>query len=140
MMRSSFQLLAVGVAAAFWVSMTLSLAAWVARDAQARGSSQPTTWALAAVFTPVGLPYYLYKRYRHPGLDRRYDPPTRRERAVATWASANLGALLGIGLFSPPDPYTQILLLPFVFVSLLPLAYLLMYRGTYRSLRERIGG
>jgi len=90
------------------------------------------------VFTPLGLPYYLYKRYRHPKLDHRYEPPTQRERVGATWASASLGALLLIGLFAPPDPFTQILLLPLVFVSLLPVAYLVVYREAYRSFHERI--
>jgi len=37
------RLVLFGGAIAFWVSMALSVGLWVTHDAQARGSSQPTT-------------------------------------------------------------------------------------------------
>ncbi|MFD1586189.1 hypothetical protein ACFR9U_04290 [Halorientalis brevis] len=106
---------------ALWLSMAVSLASWVAADAAARGSAQPRTWAVAAVFTPIGLPYYLYKRRQ---LSPRSRPPTHRERWAATWASAGVVSFLIGALVSPPDPSTQILTWTGLFPICLLLAYL----------------
>lgn len=121
----------------YYVLMVVSLGLWVTRDARARGSKQPLTWGFASVFTPIGLPYYLYKRYRNAGLDER-ETTTRVDRVLAMWASASLAAfLLGV-ILSPPDPFSQIRVTLIVFLVFLPGAYLLIYRGKYRMLQQSI--
>jgi hypothetical protein len=122
----------------YWLTMVGSLGAWVTRDARARGSDQPVSWALASVFTPIGLPYYLYRRYRRAGFGERESPPTR-DRILATWASATLGAFLAGAIFSPPDPLSQIRYTLGGFLVLLPSSYLLVYRGGYRRIRDWLG-
>ncbi|MFC7071689.1 hypothetical protein ACFQJ7_09590 [Halovenus rubra] len=114
--------------------MVLSLGLWVIRDARARGSKQPYTWALVSVFTPVGLPYYLYKRYRNAGLKKR-ETTTRLDRVLATWASASFGAFLLAAILTPPGPFSQIRVMLIVF---LPGMYLLVYRRKYRMLQQSI--
>lgn len=131
---------AFAVFALFWASMALSLDLWVFRGAGARGSSRPALWALASVFTPVGLPYYLFRRFRRGGFGDRERPPTGRDRLLATWAAASLVAF-GVGsVASPPDPFSQLLYTLGALCATLPLAYLLLYRGGRRSASTRTGG
>ncbi|SDJ30272.1 hypothetical protein SAMN05216226_10242 [Halovenus aranensis] len=121
----------------YYVLMVFSLGLWVIRDARTRGSKQPYTWALVSVFTPIGLPYYLYKRYRNVGLEKR-ETTRRVDRVLATWASASLGAFLLAAVLTPPDPFSQIRVMLIVFLVFLPGAYLLVYRGKYRMLQQSI--
>lgn len=130
---------AFGAFVLLWASMVLSLGLWVARDARARGSDWPILWALSSVFTPVGLPYYLFRRFRRNGLDERATPPTRLDRLLATWAVATLLASFGGSLLSPPDPVSQLLYTVGCLLATLPFAYLLLYRGGYRVAVERVG-
>lgn len=120
---------------AFYSSMILSVGLWVIRDARARESDQPITWAVALVFTPIGLPYYLYRRYRRAGLSERQTPPTKRDRLLTAWASASLGSFLLSALLAPPDPVSQILFILVGLGILLPVVYLLIYRGKHQTIR-----
>jgi hypothetical protein len=129
---------AFGLFFLLWGSTVLALGLWVARDARERGSDQPVVWALASVFTPIGLPYYLWRRYRRSGLGDRAGPRSRTDRIVATWASAGLCAFLGGAVLAPPDPITQAVYGGGVLAVSLPLAYLLVYRGGYRTVTDRI--
>jgi len=125
----------LALTAIFWLSMIVSLGLWVFRDSRARGSDQPLVWAFASVFTPVGLPYYFYRRYRQAGLGTRKGT-TRSDRPLAVWASASVGAFLISAFLSPPDPFSQILYTLISFSILLPGAYLIVCRGGYRRFRE----
>jgi hypothetical protein len=136
---SDLVIVASAVFAVFWLSTALSVGLWVARDARARGSDQPVVWALASVFTPFGLAYYLYRRYRRAGIGRRSSPPTTHERVLATWASASLASFLGSSVLAPPDPFTQILVAIALLGPLLPLTYVLVFRGAYRTVLDRVG-
>lgn len=127
------------VFALLWVSMVLSIGLWVVRDARARGSGRPKLWALASVFTPIGLPYYLYRRHRRAGLGDRAAPPTTVDRLAATWAAASLAAFFGGSLFAPPDPFSLLVYTLAFFVPALLAAYVLVYRGGYRVAAERVG-
>ncbi|WP_379699556.1 hypothetical protein [Halopelagius fulvigenes] len=61
------------------------------------------------MFTPVGIPYYLFRRFRRGGFGDRERPPTGRDRLLAAWAAASLVAF-GVGsVVSPPDPFSQLL-------------------------------
>lgn len=121
----------MSVMALYLLSMAVSL--WIIRDAKDRGSNIPYLWAFASILTPIGLPYYLYKRYRQAGLGER-ETITKFDRFLATWASASVGAFLVSAFLGPPDPYSQIQILLGVFVVFLVSAYFLFYRGKYRRL------
>jgi len=127
----------LALTAIFWFSMIVSLGLWVFRDSRARGSDQPLVWAFASVFTPVGLPYYFYRRYRQAGLGTR-KVTTRADRRLAVWASASVSAFLMSALLSPPDPLSQILYTLISFSILLPSVYLFVYRGGYQRFQELI--
>lgn len=116
------------------LSMFLSVGVWVFRDARAHGNDQPSLWAIySVVLYPFALLYYLYKHYRRASLDRRAEPPTKSDRFLAMWANASNIAFLGGFLLGKTDIgvvtiYTYILL-----GVLLPVMYLLVYRGGYRT-------
>lgn len=130
---------AFGAFVLLWASMVLAAGLWVARDARARGSDRPMLWSLASVFTPVGLPYYLFRRFRRNGLGERASSPTRLDRLLATWTAATLAASFVGSVLSPPDPFSQLLYTLGTLCVTLPLAYLFLYCGGYRRATKRIG-
>lgn len=95
---------------------------WVTRDARARGSSMPRHWGLAAVATPVGLPYYLYLRARSSRLEPRDSPRTQTDLALRAIAAAVVTAMLVATLLAPPDPMTQAIYLVATAVPLAAIA------------------
>lgn len=113
---------------AVFLATLAAVAWWVARDADARGSTRPRVWGLAAGLTPIGLPYYLFSRARHRGFEDRRTPPTRLDRLLATWASAGLVALLVGSVLAPPDPFAQAYWYLVGFAALLPVAWLVVGR------------
>lgn len=129
--------LAVAIAL-LYLSMFASFGLWLARGP---GVSKSTLagWLVAVFFTPVGLPYYCYRRVRGdtPGPDR--SDATRTDRLLATWAVASITAFLFGALFSPPDPFTQLwYMLGTLFVTV-PGAYVFVYRDGYSRLRSSSG-
>jgi len=126
------------VNAALWLSTTAALCWWLYRDASARGSRTPTGWALSGAFVPLVLPYYLYKRRRGPVLSQRERSVDRLDRRLGTVVTAGLGAFLVGLIVTPPDPVLQFVVFPLLFLTLLPVAYVLVYRGGYRRLAARL--
>lgn len=121
--------------AAFMLSIALSIGLWVFRDARARGSDQPVMWALVSGgFIPFGLCYYFYSRYRRKGLSQRGESPTTYDRLLAMWASAGFTVFAGQSVVLPPDIYLSIIGTYGLLVVLLPVMYLLVYCGTYRTI------
>jgi len=133
----TISIVAMSVMALYLLSMAVSLSLWVIRDAKDRGSNIPYLWAFASILTPIGLPYYLYKRYRQAGLGER-ETVTKFDRLLATWASASVGAFLVSAFLGPPDPYSQIQILFGVFVVFLVSAYFLFYRGKYGKIQQLV--
>lgn len=129
-----------GSYAVFLLSVSLSIGLWVFRDARARRSDQPFQWAMVSVFLfpPLGPLYYLYKRYRRSGFDDRIEPPTKYDRFLAMWANASFIAYIGGPTFSSIDIGTSIIYTYIWLGVLLPIMYLLVYRGGYRTVVDRI--
>lgn len=122
----------------FLLTVQVSLMVWVYRDARARGSDRPGYWT-ALTIPPIGvLGFPRYLHHRHRRLGDRAKPPTRLGRLLATVASAGLAAMLLGTVLTPPDPYSQITWLSVGFLALLPPAYVLVYRGTYRQILRRL--
>ncbi len=115
----------------YWLVTVVSLGWWVARDASARGSDHPIRWAVAAVATPVGLPYYLYRRFRRAGLGAS-GTHSQLDRLLGTVASATVGGLLAGAAFGPPDPFSQVRVAATSAAVLLPVAYLFVSRQWHR--------
>lgn len=131
----------VGSYAVFGLSIMLSIGLWVFRDARARGSDQPFLWGIFSVllFPPLGPLYYLYRRYRRASMSRRAEPPTKYDRFLAMWANAGTIAYLGGVSLSPPDIFAPIIYTYILLVVLLPIMYLLVYLGGYRSVLQWVG-
>ena len=111
----------------------VSLSYWIRLDATARGSSSPLFWAvLVPIFWPAILYYLLVFR---PSNERRY-PPTRWQGFAWMFAVCCFGTNALVPILSPPDPFTQVLYTPVIFVILLLLTYLLVYRRRYGRLPE----
>ncbi|EMA29282.1 DUF7534 family protein [Haloarcula japonica] len=108
-----------------WATTVGSIGLWTYRDARARESGSPVVWAIGIVFALFILPYYLYRR------GTRAHPPERLDHGLMTLASAGVGAFVVGAVLGPPDPVTQLYYLPAAFAGLLPVAYLLVYRGGY---------
>lgn len=79
------------------------LGVWVYRDAAAREGDIPLAWAVASVLTPIGLPYYLYRRYRTDVFAEREPVPTVDRLLQIAVTSSIIGFVL-MSYFSPPDP------------------------------------
>jgi hypothetical protein len=129
----------IGSYTVFLLSIMLSIGLWVFRDARARGSDQPFLWAMVSVFffPPLGPLYYLYRRYRRAGFDDRTEPPTKSDRFLAMWANASFIAYVGAPIFSPIG--VTALIYTYIWLGvLLPVMYLLVYRGGYRTVVDRI--
>lgn len=116
-----------------WASVFLAVGLWVFRDARDRGTRRAAGLALASVVVPFVLPYYLYRRSRSAG-ESRSDPPAPVDRGLATWGAAGLAAIAVGAVFAPPDPFSQAIYALGSLVPVLPVAYLLVYRGWYRNL------
>lgn len=102
-----------------YLAGAIGVGLWITRDARARGSSIPIQWGIAAVVTPIVIPYYLYLR-RGSRLGPRDAPMTRTERALRAVGVSVLAALLVATILGPPDPVTQAYYFPgtaFVFVT-----------------------
>jgi hypothetical protein len=130
----------VGSYAVFGLSILLSIGLWVFRDARARGSDQPFLWAMISVllFPPLGTLYYLYRRYRREGIGCRAKPPTKYDRFLAMWVITGNVAYLGGAFSSPPDVFVAIIYTYIFLGILLPVMYLLVYRGGYRTVLDRV--
>jgi len=116
-----------GVAALVWATTVGSIGLWTYRDARARESGSPVLWEVGLVFALVLFPLYFYLR-----RPERNTPPARLDRGLATLASSGVSAFLVGAVFSPPDPITQASYLTVCYAVLLPLAFLLVYRGGSR--------
>ncbi|MFC7202413.1 hypothetical protein ACFQJC_02725 [Haloferax namakaokahaiae] len=119
---------------AFQASILISLGWWVARDASARGFDHTLLLGTVSALTPIGLPYYLYMRYRTADQTRQR-PASKTDRLLSTWASAGVAAFLTSAVLAPPDPFSQLFYELAGLAILLPCAYFLVYRGGYRRIR-----
>ena len=124
-----------------WLSGVAALFQLISRDARARDSDQPGTWALAVVVAlPLALPYYAYSVSLTQRLGARATPPDHIDRLLATWANGCLGAILAGSVLAPPDPFSQLRAVWLALVVSLPVSYLLVYRGGSQLVLKRLGG
>jgi sec-independent protein translocase protein TatC len=130
----------IGSYAVFGLSILLSIGLWVFRDARARESDQPFLWAIFSVllFPPLGPLYYLYRRSRRAGIGCRSEPPTNYDRFLAMWVIAGNIAYFGGAFSSPPDVFVTIIYTYIFLGVLLPVMYLLVYRGGYRTVLDQV--
>jgi hypothetical protein len=112
---------------------------WVFRDSRARGSDQPFFWGIgSALLSPFFPLYYLYRRYRRAGLGCRAESPTKYDRLLAMWVNASFIALI-VGLRSGGIEPGLVVTHTYVLLGvLLPIMYLLVYRGEYRTVLDRV--
>jgi cytochrome bd-type quinol oxidase subunit 2 len=118
----------------FFVATAGLLAYWTHRDATAHGVERPALWVLAVLAVPFGVVVYLVVRR---GWERER-PRTDGVRAAETALFAILGALVLGTVLTPPDPFTQAVAMPALSLALLPVAYLLYYRGGITTFRDEL--
>jgi sec-independent protein translocase protein TatC len=121
--------LAVGFALTvlFWLGTVPAMAYWAASEAGARAGS--ALWTFVYLTTGFGALHYAYVRFVQADMGARDIPPARRERLAAAYVVAAPLAFLAGAVVSPPDPVTQILAFPPLFVVTLAATVLLVTRG-----------
>lgn len=124
---------------AIFFSSIILTGVWIFRDARARGSDQPLLWATnSVVLHPFAPLYYLYRRHRGAGLNRRSKSPTKYDRFLSMWVTAAYLAHLGGLILSQPDIGVAVVNTYLYLVVLLPVMYLLIYREIFWTVLERI--
>ena len=76
------------------------------------------------LLTGIGLIYYAWVRYVKNDWEPRTEPADRRERLVTAYSLAVLLAFVVGAFVTPPDPVTQVLSLPPLFVVSFVISYL----------------
>lgn len=127
MSLSTQLLLQAAPALLVFVVIWVSIGYWIYADALARGCSDAAAfrWAVvSAVVIPIGAVYLFTVR----GSDERNYPRTRRERLAGTLAGSGLVALVASAVLAPPDPVTQLRVLPVAFAVIAAATYLYEFR------------
>lgn len=124
---------------AIFFSSIILTGVWIFRDARARGSDQPLLWATnSMVLYPFVPLYYLYRRHRGAGLSRRSKSPPKYDQLLAMWVNAASLAHFGGLILSQPDVGVAVVTTYLFLVVLLPVMYILIYRGILWTMLERI--
>ena len=104
-----------------------AMAYWAAAEAGARTGS--AVWTFVYLVTGFGALHYAYVRFVRADMGARDIPPARRERLATAYVVAAPLAFLASAVVSPPDPVTQILAFPPLFVVTFAATVLLVTRG-----------
>lgn len=117
-------LLAVTIAltVVIYVGFLVALAYWARAEAGARSGSVLSTFLFLHV--GYGLVYYVWVRYVQNDWESRTEPADRREQLATAYSIAVLLALVVGAVVTPPDPFTQVLVLPPLFVLSFVVSYL----------------
>ncbi|WP_436907114.1 DUF7534 family protein [Halosimplex marinum] len=113
---------AVGLTALVLFADLFVLAYWARSEARAGDSSTLNVFLYFA--TAVGAVHYWYVRFVRGDSDPREAAPSRRERLAGTYATAVVVAFLVGAVVSPPDPVTQVVYFPPLFVGSFAAAWL----------------
>ncbi|WP_246022853.1 hypothetical protein [Halosimplex halophilum] len=113
---------AVGLTALVLLAQPFVLAYWARSEARAKGSS--TLDIFLYMQLAVGVVHYWYVRFGRGDSGPRDSPPTRRERLAGTYAMAVVAGFVVGAVVSPPDPITQVLYFPPLFVGSFAAAWL----------------
>jgi len=120
--------LLAGVIGLALLASAVAIVAAVSRDAAARGVSEPRRSLLsvgAALFpVPVLVAYALLA----PRIGERSEPVPRVDRIAGWLAASAVLATVGGALFSPPDPFTQLRDVVWLFVALAVSLYIPVFR------------
>jgi len=100
---------------------------WARGEASARGVS--TAWTLVYMGTGVGALHYAFVRFGRQDRDAPGSLSGRRERLAGTYVASLLVAQVLNTVLTPPDPITQVLTLPPLFVAVFAIAVLLVTRA-----------
>jgi sec-independent protein translocase protein TatC len=108
------------------VGNLIALCYWARAEATARGVS--TLWTFVMLTSGFGLIYYVWVRYIRNDWTARTRPADRRERFVTAYSVGVLLAFVVGAFVTPPDPFTQLLTFPALFVGSFLLSLLLVMR------------
>ena len=106
---------AVALTVAILVGNLVALSYWARAEATARDGS--VLWTFVALATGFGLVYYVWARYVRDDWASRTQAADRRERLATAYSLAVLLSFVIGALLTPPDPVTQVLALPPLFVG-----------------------
>jgi sec-independent protein translocase protein TatC len=118
---------------AILVGNLVALSYWVRAEAAARNGSVLGTFVMLA--TGFGLVYNIWVRYVRTDWESRTQPADRRERLVTAYSLAVLTAFVVGALVTPPDPFTQVLTFPPLFLGSFAVSYLFVSRRAVRGER-----
>jgi len=105
---------AIALTVVIYVGNLVALVSWARAEAGARNGSVFLTFLF--LLTGIGQVYYAWVRYVQNNWDPRTEPADRRERLVTAYSLAFILAFLVGALVTPPDPMTQVLALPALFI------------------------
>ena len=113
------------------VGNLVALGYWARAEGSARDGS--TLWTFIMLSSGYGLVYYVWVRYLRNNWAARTQPADRRERLVTAYSVAVLLAFVVGAFLTPPDPFTQVLTFPALFVGTFVLSFLLVSRDSVGS-------
>ena len=111
-----------------YVGNLVTLSYWARSEARARNGS--VLWTFIFLVTGFGLVYYVWVRYVRNDWESRTQPADRRERLVTAYSLAVLLSFVVGAFVTPPDPMTQVMALPPLFVVSFVVSYLLVTQGS----------
>ncbi|ELZ96686.1 DUF7534 family protein [Haloferax sulfurifontis] len=119
---------AFALTAVIYVGNLVALSYWARAEARTRNGS--ALWTFIFLVAGIGLIYYIWIRYVRNDWESRTEPTDRRERLVTAYSLAVLLSFV-VGVFvTPPDPVTQVMALPPLFVVSFVVSYLLVTQGS----------
>jgi len=110
-----------------FVGNLFALGYWAHAEATARDGSVLGTFMM--LYSGIGLLYYVWVRYVRNDWESRTKTADRRERLVTAYSLALLLAFVVGALFTPPDPFAQVLALPPLFAVSFVVSYLFVTHG-----------
>jgi sec-independent protein translocase protein TatC len=127
---------AFALTVAILVGNLFALSYWARAEATARDGSVLRTFVMLT--TGYGLVHYVWVRYVRNDWESRTQPADRRERLVTAYSLGVLIAFVVGALVTPPDPVTQVLALPPLFVGSFVVSYLFVRRGSIGGSEEPV--
>jgi sec-independent protein translocase protein TatC len=110
-----------------YVGNLVALSYWARAEARARNGS--VLWTFIYLFTGFGLVHYVWVRYVRHDWEPRTEPADRRERLATAYSLAGLLSFVVGAFVTPPDPMTQVMALPPLFVVSFLISSLLVTQG-----------
>lgn len=109
----------------------VALGYWAHAETTARDGSM--LWTFLILASGYGLVYYVWVRYVRNNWAARTQFADRRERFVTAYSMAVLLAFVVGAFVTPPDPITQVLTFPVLFVGSFVLSFLSVSRDSVGS-------